>query len=141
MADFDRAITFVLAQEGGYVNDPNDPGGETNFGISKRAYPDVDIAGLTAEAAKGIYKRDYWDVLLLDSRSYADAVAILDTAVNMGVSRVREFMGVIPAGNNFVTKLLAERIYTYSTFKAWPNYGHGWIARVLRCAIEGQRGP
>ena len=45
----------------GYVNDPKDPGGETNYGISKRAYPDVDIKNLTEDGAKDIYKRDYWD--------------------------------------------------------------------------------
>ena len=44
---FDEIISVVLHHEGGYVNDPKDPGGETNYGISKRAYPDVDIKNLT----------------------------------------------------------------------------------------------
>jgi lysozyme family protein len=43
LTKFDQIIDKVLKHEGGYVNDPNDPGGETNYGISKRAYPDVDI--------------------------------------------------------------------------------------------------
>ena len=43
MAHFERAIDKTLAWEGGYVNDPKDPGGETKYGISKRAHPDVDI--------------------------------------------------------------------------------------------------
>ena len=54
-------IEVVLKSEGGYVNDPHDPGGETNFGISKRAYPSVDIKHLTKEGAIAIYKKDYWD--------------------------------------------------------------------------------
>jgi hypothetical protein len=51
MSGFDEAVKMVLKHEGGYVNHPSDPGGETNFGISKRAYPEVDIANLTEEEA------------------------------------------------------------------------------------------
>ena len=61
MSKFDEIIEGVLKHEGGYVNDPTDLGGETNFGITKRFYPDVDIKNLTEEGAKEIYKRDYWD--------------------------------------------------------------------------------
>ena len=60
MAKFSDAIQIVLDNEGGYVNDPNDAGGETNFGISKRAYPNVDIKNLTVEDAKRIYFSDFW---------------------------------------------------------------------------------
>lgn len=58
---FDKAIQAVLKHEGGYVNNPKDPGGETNFGISKKSYPDLDIPNLTKEDAIAIYKRDFWD--------------------------------------------------------------------------------
>ena len=61
MADFEKAVEFVLRMEGGYVNDPKDPGGETNFGIAKKSYPGVDIKNLTEEQAEEIYKRDYWE--------------------------------------------------------------------------------
>ena len=47
MAGFDDAVEIVLQNEKGYVNDPADPGGETNWGISRRAYPHLDIANLT----------------------------------------------------------------------------------------------
>jgi len=61
MSSFDIAIKIVLANEGGYVNDPADNGKETNFGISKRSYPDiVDIKSLTVEEATAIYLRDFW---------------------------------------------------------------------------------
>ena len=49
---FDQVIDRVLAHEGGYVNDPDDPGGETKYGISKKAYPKIDIKNLTKEEAK-----------------------------------------------------------------------------------------
>lgn len=59
--NFEKAVAFVLRHEGGYTNDNRDPGGETKFGISKRAYPSLDIKNLTEEQAKVIYRRDYWD--------------------------------------------------------------------------------
>ena len=57
---FDEIIDHVLESEGGYVNDKHDSGGETNLGISKKAYPDLDIKNLTIEHAKQIYYEDYW---------------------------------------------------------------------------------
>ena len=61
---FETAIAFVLNEEGGYSNDPRDPGGETNFGISKRAHPQVDIKNLTLEEAESIYRYEHtaWDL-------------------------------------------------------------------------------
>ena len=58
---FEDCIDKVLEHEGGYVNDPNDLGGETNFGVSKKAYPDLDIKNLTRDEAKEIYRKDYWE--------------------------------------------------------------------------------
>ena len=60
LVKFDEIIEVVLHHEGGYVNDPKDPGGETNFGIAKRSHPDVDIKNLTKDEAKQIYYQDYW---------------------------------------------------------------------------------
>ena len=57
---FEEIIEIVLEHEGGYVNDPDDAGGETKYGIAKRWYPDVDIKNLTKEQAKKIYHTDYW---------------------------------------------------------------------------------
>ena len=50
-SNFDAAMAEVFSHEGGYVNDPRDPGGETNMGISKRSYPNEDIRGMTRERA------------------------------------------------------------------------------------------
>ena len=59
MEHFSEIIPIVLRHEGGYVNDPLDKGGETNYGISKRSYPHLDIHSLTLADAKTIYKRDF----------------------------------------------------------------------------------
>ena len=69
MSKFDEIIEVVLEHEGGYVNDPKDPGGETNFGIAKRSNPDVDIKNLTKAEASLIYKTKYWDKNKVDRKS------------------------------------------------------------------------
>ena len=62
---FEQAVSVIFKHEGGYANNPNDPGQETNWGISKRSYPEEDIYNLTKERAKHIYLRDYWKPLNL----------------------------------------------------------------------------
>jgi lysozyme family protein len=87
MSGFNEAVKMVLKHEGGYVNHPSDPGGETNFGISKRAYPEVDIANLTEEEAAEIYRADYWNKIKGDLLPVPVAILVFDWAVNSGVSR------------------------------------------------------
>ena len=84
LTKFNEIIEVVLEHEGGYVNDPKDPGGETNFGIAKRSNPDVDIKNLTEEEAKEIYKRDYWDKNNIDDLPDDLKHILFDMCVNMG---------------------------------------------------------
>ena len=90
--NFAVAVGFVLAHEGGYINDPADPGGETKYGISKRAYPRVDIKNLTKAQARDIYYRDYWKRVDGDNLPAGLDLAVFDTAVNCGVSVARSFL-------------------------------------------------
>jgi lysozyme family protein len=85
-AAFSNALSRTLKFEGGYVNDPNDPGGETNFGISKRSYPHLDIKNLTLEEATKIYERDFWHRAGCARLPDAVAVAHFDAAVNHGIA-------------------------------------------------------
>lgn len=89
---FQLALHFVLDHEGGYSVDPRDPGGETKYGISKRAHPDLDIAALTPEAAAAIYRRDYWDSLGLGGLPPPLAIVTLDAAVNAGLHPAANFL-------------------------------------------------
>jgi lysozyme family protein len=104
MASFDDAIDATIAKEGGakITRDPTDRGGTTKYGISARAYPGLDIANLTEDDAKVIYKRDYWDRVRGDNiKSQVVAESIFDTCVNMGVrtgSRLAQTAaGITPA--------------------------------------------
>ena len=87
LTQFNEIIEVVLEHEGGYVNDPTDLGGETNYGIAKRFYPDVDIKNLTKEGAKEIYKRDYWDKFKADKLPDDLKHIYFDMCVNQGKSR------------------------------------------------------
>lgn len=84
---FLRCIDFTLGHEGGYVNDPRDPGGETKYGISKRSYPHVDIKSLTLDQAKKIYYEDWWVKYNYEQIKHESiAKKLLNIAVNTGQS-------------------------------------------------------
>jgi len=87
LTEFNDIIEVVLHHEGGYVNDPVDPGGETNFGIAKRSHPDVDIKNLTKDGAKEIYKEHYWDKNKVDDLPKELKHIYFDMCVNQGKSR------------------------------------------------------
>ena len=87
LTTFNDIIEVVLHHEGGYVNDPKDPGGETNFGIAKRSHPDVDIKNLTKDGAKEIYKEHYWDGNKVESLPEELRHIYFDMCVNQGKSR------------------------------------------------------
>jgi lysozyme family protein len=81
---FLTAVEHLLGDEGGYADSKSDPGGETRFGISKREYPDLDIAHLTREQAIAIYWRDWWRRFGYDALPSPLSAKMLDLAVNIG---------------------------------------------------------
>ena len=153
---FDKAVEMVLRHEGGYVNDPKDPGGETRFGISKRAYPDVDILHLTEDEAKAIYRRDYWDKLRTDEIPEPLAICLFDAAVNMGrdkaVRLLQRACGVaqdgvmggntIAAANRLpdaVVRFSTERAIAYTGIRGFDTFGKGWLRRTFATALEASK--
>ena len=145
----DTAVDITLGFEGGYVNDPNDAGGETKYGISKKAYPDVDIKNLTIEQAREIYKRDYWDRCKCAFMPDALSIALFDFAVNSGTKRAVMYLqralnvtvdGIIGnqtigACNRLPTKDVFEKFIRYRKeylmgLRTWKYFGNGWGRRV-----------
>lgn len=128
------AVTIVLKDEGGYVWDKNDAGGETNFGISKRSYPNVDIKGLTKDGAIAIYYTDFWCKgpyeTLADS---ALASKVFNTAVNAGQSRAIKLLQ--QAANAQGAKLVVDGLAGPKTIAA-INAMHG--PSVLQSYREAQ---
>lgn len=78
----------VLKHEGGYVNDPDDPGGETKYGIAKRSHPEVDIKNLTIDGALDIYRRLYWTPSKAEKLVPELRLTYFDGVVNMGQGRM-----------------------------------------------------
>ena len=147
---FDDAVKFVLHEEGGLVNHKDDPGGITKFGISKRAYPDLDIANLTIDQAAEIYKRDYWDKLPADIPGSVKFMTF-DLGVNAGISRaikvLQKSIGTNPDGawgklstaalshykeQDAILNYSVERQLFYSGLPTFNVFGKGWLKRTLR---------
>jgi lysozyme family protein len=114
MADFSACLAFTLGAEGGFSDNPADPGnwtggaigeGElrgTKFGISAAAYPNLEIASLSEDEAAAIYKRDYWLALHGDELPLPIAMVAFDAAVNAGLRRavmwLQQAVGAAPDG-------------------------------------------
>ena len=118
MANFDVAVEKVLKHEGGYTSGlEGDPGGETNFGISKRSYPSLDIKNLTREQAKEIYRHDYWLSLYDQIEDQRIATALFDFGVNAGTQRavrtLQKAMNEVLAG-----PILADGVFGPNTLSA-----------------------
>lgn len=157
--NFDRAFEILIGHEGGYVNDPRDPGGETKYGISKRSYPRTDIKNLTLDQAKEIYKRDFWDAMKADYiPDGAIRLDIFDMAVNSGLKTctklLQRSLGVNDDGvlgpdtlaalhdlkwtsDELRSKFNANRLLFYTSLSTWKTYGKGWTKRVANNMLIG----
>jgi lysozyme family protein len=95
-AVFDYAFKVVVGEEGNYSNNPNDPGGETKYGIAKAFHPDVDIANLTLPQAKAIYQSEYW-LSKWNNLPSLIQIILFDAAVNQGLKKSTEMLQAVIA--------------------------------------------
>ncbi len=147
--DFDTAFDRLIGNEGGYVNNPNDPGGETNWGIAKRSYPNIDIANLTKEQAKAIYLRDFWTPL--GDAHPAIKFQAFDFAVNSGIQtairKLQAAIGVADDGHwgpvsaaklasmdvsDVIMRYVAQRLRFWASLSTWSEFGKGWAMRAAK---------
>ncbi len=146
---FESAVEFILQQEGGFVDDPNDSGGLTNYGISQRAYPKLDIRKLTRADAIQIYRSDYWLRCRCDELPAPLALLVFDSAVNQGpdaaIRALQASVGTTADGvmgpqtitaagmvalNRSIPELVARRMYAYGKNAKFQLYGLGWARRL-----------
>lgn len=158
MTAFDEAFRIVVGHEGGFVDDPKDPGGRTKYGISQRSYPNLNIGALTLEDAKRIYLRDFWEKAHCHIMDPGLALIVFDAAVNNGVGQAARWLqsalgvtvdGVIgPAtraalasanAEEVLTELHASRIYMMAGLSTWKNFGRGWSRRLARLPYQAAR--
>jgi lysozyme family protein len=147
--NYPKCLEVILKSEGGYVNDPHDAGGETNMGISKRAYPNLDIKNLTKQQVSDIYHKDYWNKVQGDALPSGLDLVAFDSAVNSGPAQSVKWLqnaltikadGVlgpvtlvalqkVPVAS-VIDKFLDQRLAFLKGLSTWTRYGKGWEARV-----------
>jgi len=153
--NLDAALEIIFRHEGGYVWNPHDPGGETNMGISKRAYPRLDIKNLTKDQAATIYRNDYWNKVRGDDLPPGVDLSVFDMAVNAGPSRsakiLQKVIGTTKDGviRVITLKTVTEAAYDdlapyryviqdyyiarldfYRGLSGWDRFGRGWTRRA-----------
>jgi lysozyme family protein len=147
-------LDVLLKHEGGLVDNPRDPGGLTNLGISLRSYPWLGregIAALSQEQAGRIYRRDYFDAVRAAEMPPEIALAALDAAVNQGATWTRRALqvaaGARPDGiigpktlkavqaPGVLEKFLLLRSDRYVQNKNFDAFGKGWMRRLLKITI------
>ena len=162
---FTAAVAFTLSDriEGGYVNHPEDPGGETNCGISKRFHPKEDIPNMTRERATAIYYRDYWLANRCDKLPRCVALALFDFALNAPAHQARKALqravGAKPdgkigpktlakirarsrgdGGRKVALDLIDRRLQRYigrvRRGRSSPKFLLGWMRRLQHLIIE-----
>lgn len=125
--NFNKYIRTIIKNEGGYINDPDDTGGETNFGISKRAYPRLNIKKLKLREAIEIYYKDYWVKANCNELPEFLQLIHFDTAVNSGISRANKILQKA-IGNISVDGVIGEITLSGSIHITLTDYA---LARCL----------
>ena len=154
--NFERALAMVLRHEGGFVNHPNDPGGMTNKGITKKVY-DAYMGKVTTEQemkdmpdhhVAEIYRKQYWDRVNGDKLASGLDISIFDWAVNSGCGRAVKALqkcvgakqdgGLGPltllavggkAPKELIEMISVERETFYRKLKTFKHFGKGWLRR------------
>jgi lysozyme family protein len=155
--NWDKSFEMVLAHEGGYVNDPRDPGGRTNLGVTQRAWEsywsrsssEEEMRKLTPNVVKPFYKAMYWDKIKGDQLPAGVDYAAYDLAVNSGVGRAAKYLqriagvpedGVIGPKSleaikacdpeQTVQALCDMRLDFLKRLPTFDTFGKGWSRRV-----------
>jgi lysozyme family protein len=157
ITNFEACLAHVLQSEGGFVNNPKDPGGMTNLGCTKAVWEEFvghpvsekDMRNLTPEMVAPLYKRKYWDKVAGDQLPAGVDYAVFDAAINSGPGRaakwLQEVVGVVADGAIGPKTILAiraipartviaeyndKRLQFLESLPAWDTFGKGWGNRV-----------
>ena len=155
--NFEQCLALVLKHEGGYVNNPKDPGGRTNLGVTQKVWEEwvghpVDEAAmraLTPTDVAPLYKKNYWDKIKGDSLPAGVDYACFDLAVNSGVGRaaklLQQAVGANPDGaigpatldavasqnpRDVATEVCDLRLKFLQSLPTFATFGKGWTRRV-----------
>ncbi|ENV33938.1 glycoside hydrolase family 108 protein [Acinetobacter gerneri] len=150
---FDEVFERVIGHEGGYVNNPKDPGGETNWGITKTTAQANGYLGamksMTKNQAKEIYRKAFWERAKCSQYNSAIGFQLFDAAVNHGIGNairmLQRAVGVADDGvvgqmtlgainqktlDDVLVLFNAQRLEFYAKLSTFSTFGRGWIRRV-----------
>lgn len=165
---FSQALARVLASEGGYSNDSQDPGGATNKGITQAVYDawresrgmqPAPVKGISDAAVASIYRDRYWIAAKCDQMPAGVSYVVFDGAVNSGVSQsakwLQRALGVVDDGqigpktiaavnqhqnhDQLIDNICDQRMKFLKSLKAWPHFGKGWSSRVASVRAAGKK--
>jgi lysozyme family protein len=172
MTTFDQVFRLVVGEEGGLSTDPADPGNwtggapgkglcrGTKFGTAASAHPELDVAALTLDDARAIYRRDYWDKVAGNRLPPPLALLVFDAAVNNGVARASRWLqaaagcapdGMVgPAtlaavqkqagqGAALCAEFQAQRLAFMASLPGWQHFGLGWSRRLCRLPFDAMQ--
>ena len=162
--NFDKALAAVLVHEGGYVNNPKDPGGMTNLGCTKAVWEEhcghpvneKVMRALTPDDVAPLYKRKYWDKVQGDELPNGVDYVVFDAAINSGPGRAAKWLqscvGVEPDGGigpktlaavrafdsqQLVKDYAKRRLSFMMDLPTWGTFGKGWTRRVNEVEAVG----
>ena len=157
--NFEYSLAHVLTSEGGYVNNPKDPGGETNRGVTKAAWStwlkrpiaNGEMAKLTVADITPFYKDLYWDKSYCNQLPTGIDYMVFDASVNMGVGQsirlLQKSLGCVADGvigpntmklineskvNDMIDKYSAQKEMFYRSLVLFNTFGKGWLNRVAQ---------
>jgi len=139
-ARFEACLPVILAAEGGFVNDPRDPGGATNFGITRRTLAEwrgrpvsvAEVRAMPVAEAGAIYRARYWATCGCDALPAGLDLMVFDFGVNAGPGRARRLLREAGEGSpaERIERFAAARIAYYRALPSFAVFGRGWLKRV-----------
>jgi lysozyme family protein len=163
ISNWNNAFNLMLKSEGGYVNNPADPGGMTNLGVTKatwenwigRESDEAEMRGLTPEKVEPLYKKKYWNAVRGDELPAGISYLCFDFAVNAGAGRaiktLQSAVGVTPDGGfgpmtmaavqavdpvTLIERFSAEKVVFYRSLSTFATFGNGWLNRVADVKVK-----
>lgn len=165
--DFNKAFEILIEAEGGYVNDPQDNGGATNYGITRNTLSDWlgrpvtndDVRNLALEEARAIYKKNYWNVVQCDKVPDWMKLHLFDAAVHSGPRTAAAWLqvavgvksdGVIgditlaalakKKDTEVLPVFVMQRLWLMGNHADFKRFGRGWCSRVVKITILSAKG-
>ena len=156
-SNFKQALEYLVKSEGGYVDNPKDPGGRTNLGVTQKVWEswvgresnEKEMRALTKTDVEPLYKRKYWDACRCDDLPTGLDYLVFDFAVNAGVGRsaktLQSCVGVSVDGqignqtieaikkiapSDLIERFSEVKINFYKSLVTFPTFGKGWLNRV-----------